>query len=108
MTSPRGSRGFSDCHGLPWCTTDHTHPRHPDDDDHRSDGLAVYLTSRSSTGEETTRMVELGLLQRQSDAEPWLVIDDGGDIHSEVTLASARRIVGVLREDDAMRRALGL
>ena len=108
MTSSHRSTPVSRCQGPAWCTTDHSQARHPDDDEHRSDGVAIELTLRSSSGEERMRMLEIGLLQRQTDIEPWLVIDDGRDIHHEMTLSSARRALGLVRTDAPMRDALRL
>ncbi len=108
MTPVHRSSPAPRCPGPEWCTTDHSRAEHPDDDEHRSDGVAVELTLRSSSGDEYTRLVEVGLLQRQSDIEPWLVIDDGLDVHHEVTLSSVRRALGLIRTDAPTRDALTL
>lgn len=108
MTSSHRPTAVSRCQGPVWCTTDHSQALDADDDEHRNDGVAIELTLRSSSGEERVRMLEIGLLQRQSDIEPWLVIDDGREVHHEMTLSSVRRVLRLVRTDATLRDALQL
>lgn len=91
-----------------WCSTDHSSLAHPDDDDHRSVGLAVTAEVRDGRSGTISSTVEIGLLQRTADIEPWFVIEDGDGVHLEVTLDSARRMIHQALRNDDIRSALGL
>jgi hypothetical protein len=91
---------------LSWCTTLHGQTSHADDEDHRSDGLLLPGVTRHG-GVASESGVEVGILQRQSDDEPWLVIESSGGVHLEITLATARRIARAVGDDDTLGPALG-
>jgi hypothetical protein len=90
---------------LPWCTTPHGFTTHPDDEDHRSAGVLVPVTVRDAAGPRETE-IEVGLLRRRTDADTWLVLEDGAGVHLELTLASARRLRDVVRTDDVLKLAV--
>ncbi|MEN2740455.1 hypothetical protein ABCS02_21905 [Microbacterium sp. X-17] len=90
---------------FPWCTTPHGATLHPDDEDHRSDGILVPATVRGADGAEEVEL-EVGLLRRRADDQTWLVVEDGTGAHLELTLASARRLRDVVRADEALAAEL--
>jgi hypothetical protein len=91
-----------------WCTSEHGATLHPDDEDHRSSGVAVPLTVRTagSAGVAAETDAEIGLLRRRSDSTNWLVIEDGANLHVELTLDSARRLVAAVSQDPVLRAAI--
>ncbi len=93
---------------FPWCTTRHGATTHPDDEDHRSAGIAMQAVARSPDATAHDTEIEVGLLHRRQDADTWLVIEDGADVHLEVTLDTARRLARALRSDARLSAALGL
>jgi hypothetical protein len=95
---------------FPWCTTPHGATLHAADEDHRSDGRTVTLVRRPrGPGSAPNRSdVEVGLLRRRTDSQTWLVVEDGRDIHVEVTLDSAIDLLGALEADPAVADELGL
>ncbi|WP_336630995.1 MULTISPECIES: hypothetical protein [unclassified Microbacterium] len=101
----RDRKGSATC-TRPWCVTAHGETSHPDDEDHRSAGLGVAVHTRSRAGRGHRTIAEVGLLQRRTDPEVWLVIEDGAGLHAEVTLESARRIVRAVAADPVLRDAL--
>lgn len=94
----------------PWCATRHGETAHPDDEDHRSAGIAVAVEARpcGDTGRGQRTVVEVGMLQRRTDPSAWVVIEDGDGVHVEVTLDSARRLVRAIAADPALRAALSV
>jgi hypothetical protein len=95
---------------FPWCTTPHGETLHAADEDHRSDGRSVTLTRRRrGAGTTSTRFeVEIGLLRRRTDSQTWLVVEDGRDIHVELTVESALDLLRTLAADTAVADQLGL
>lgn len=103
----RDREGAATC-TRPWCVTAHGETAHPDDEDHRSAGLGVAVDTRScaDSGRGHRTIAEVGLLQRRSDPDVWLVIEDGADLRMEVTLESARRLVRAITTDPVLSDAL--
>ncbi|MFT4135939.1 hypothetical protein [Microbacterium sp.] len=92
--------------GHDWCATAHGTTTHPDDEDHRSHGILAPAIVRARESRWLETEVEIGLLRRRHDAECWLVIEDGADVHLEVTLDTARALVRTVLRDPALRAAL--
>ena len=92
----------------PWCTTPHGTTSHPDDEDHRSAGILMPAVARSLDPTVHDTEIEVGLLHRRHDGETWVVIEDGADVHLEVTLDTARRLAQALWKDPGLSAALGL
>jgi hypothetical protein len=99
--------GVGSC-GFAWCTTDHGHTTHPDDEDHRDDGIPVDLEVRDNAdaASATVRSAEVGLLRRRSDDQTWLVVDDGSGLDHAISLDSARRLVRAIARNPALAREL--
>lgn len=93
---------------FPWCTTDHGRVLHVDDEDHRSEGIAVEVEARPPEGQARATVIEAGLLRRQSDTQTWFIVEDGRSIHQELTLDSARRLWRAVQADDTLRAAIEL
>lgn len=89
-----------------WCTTPHGRTIHPDDEDHRSDGVAFEATVRDADGTVRDTELEVGLLRRHDDAGTWFVIEDGCGAHLELALDSARRLLRTMLGDAALATAL--
>jgi hypothetical protein len=91
-----------------WCTTEHGHTSHPDDEDHRSDGLATALVGRRTGQPSTahTMEVEVGLYRRRDDDQTWLALDDGGRVRMDVSLASARALMRAVLADPVLAEEL--
>lgn len=93
-----------------WCTTRHPAGIHPNDDDHRSSGMATPALVRrvDDAGAGTDVDLEIGLLRRRTDDQVWLVLDAGNGIGVELTLDTARRVFRSLVREETLRRALEL
>lgn len=96
--------------GLAWCTTDHGATLHPDDEEHRSAGIAVPIVYRhgAARSAERSTTVEIGLVKRSSDLQVWLVFDDGAGVDVEVPVAFAQRVVTAVRSDPHLSAELGV
>lgn len=96
--------------GFSWCTTDHGATLHPDDEEHRSAGVAVPVVYRRGAMRSTERQttVEIGLVQRASDLQVWLVLDDGADVDLQIPAELAHQVVAALRSDPHLGAELGL
>ncbi len=83
-----------------WCVTDHGATVHPDDEDHRSAGVALTVRARRGDarggGEDTT--LELGALRRADDADTWIVIETGIGVSLALTREGARALQRRLAE----------
>ncbi|MFG6446593.1 hypothetical protein ACFXQA_15135 [Microbacterium sp. P07] len=90
-----------------WCTTPHGETVHEADEDHRSAGCTAFLVRRGD-GAHAGIEVEVGLLRRRTDAQTWLVVEDGRGIHVEIAVESARDLLRALSADPAVARELGL
>lgn len=101
----RSHAGDSAC-ALAWCTTAHGATAHSDDEDHRSDGIMLPATARARRSATRATEVEVGLLRRRDDDQSWLVIEDGADVHLEITLDTARALLRAIRDDAQLRAAL--
>ena len=90
-----------------WCTTRHGDTVHPDDETHRSAGIAFTARVRgvAAIARGVEADVEVGILRRPGDTENWLVIEvaGGGISLSQSGAAELRRI---LRDDPDVREAL--
>ncbi len=104
---PRAPRTASRC-PYSWCTTAHGRTVHPDDEVHRSSGISfetrVRRPSDSGRGRATT--LEVGLVRRDGDDAPWLVIDDGATLSAEIPLDGARALRRLFLDDATLRSAL--
>lgn len=93
--------------GFAWCTTLHGSTVHPDDEAHRSAGIAFAARVRGvdEKGRGRDADVEVGVLRRPDDADDWIVIEvaGGGFALSPGGAAELRRI---LVEDPGIGRAL--
>lgn len=91
-----------------WCVTEHGRTLHPDDEDHRSIGVAIPLEVRRTGDPATVRtvIVEVGLYRRRTDDETWLVFDDGVDVRWDVTVGSARAVLTALEGEVAVRNEM--
>lgn len=107
---PDPSRAVAQACPYEWCTTPHGATSHPDDEDHRSDGILVPIVARGrERGAPPTKTeVEMGLLRRTLDDETWFVIDDGNSVHLEVPVESARRLIRAVLGDESLRAELGI
>ncbi|MDQ1137897.1 hypothetical protein QE410_002696 [Microbacterium sp. SORGH_AS 1204] len=83
-----------------WCVTEHGATVHPDDEDHRSVGVALTVRARRGEdrggGEETT--LEIGALRRSDDPETWIVIETGIGVSLALTRDGARDLQHRLAE----------
>lgn len=90
-----------------WCATAHGRTLHPDDEAHRSAGVAFETRVRRADdrgpGRRTT--IEVGVLRRPDDEGAWLVLDDGYGVSVALTTEGARELRRLL-DDDADVRAL--
>ncbi len=91
-----------------WCATPHGRTLHPDDEDHRSDGVPIRLTipDAERSGKARTTDAEIGLLRRRGDDRTWFVVEDGDDVRFEISLDSARELLREIRSDPTLRAAL--
>lgn len=91
-----------------WCTTEHGRTSHPDDEAHRSVGIATPLLIRRTAEPATERWtrVEIGLYRRVSDEQTWLTVDDGGEIGYDVSLLSLRAALLALADDPESLNAI--
>ncbi|MEX0152177.1 DUF6907 domain-containing protein [Microbacterium sp. LMI1-1-1.1] len=92
----------------PWCVTAHGRTLHPDDETHRSAGVAFEARVRRADGRGPGRgtTVEVGVLRRPDDDGAWLVLDDGGDVSIALSAEGARELRRLLNEDDDVRSLL--
>ncbi len=91
-----------------WCTTRHGETAHPDDEAHRSDGVAFSARARAveGRGSGVDAEVEVGLLRRVTDHDTWLVIEAASGTGLALTLEGARELRRVLDGDPQIRAAL--
>ncbi|KQR21424.1 MULTISPECIES: hypothetical protein [Microbacterium] len=84
----------------PWCVTEHGATVHPDDEDHRSTGVALTVRGRRAEargpGEETE--LELGALRRAGEFETWIVIETGIGASLALTRDGAQLLLRRLRD----------
>ncbi|CAH0254766.1 hypothetical protein [Microbacterium sp. Bi128] len=94
--------------GFAWCTTRHGETAHPDDEAHRSDGVAFSARVRAvdERGPGVDAEVEVGLLRRVTDQDTWLVIEAASGTGLALTLEGARELRRVLDGDPQVRAAL--
>ncbi|MDQ1083000.1 MULTISPECIES: hypothetical protein [Microbacterium] len=96
--SPRRDEQRGCIHG--WCVTAHGHTVHPDDEDHRSAGIAATVRARPGEargpGDETE--LEIGALRRVDDTETWIVIETGIGVSLALTRDGARVLQRRLHE----------
>lgn len=90
----------------PWCTTAHGDTVHPDDEAHRSDGVAVLVVVRGPGSTAHPVEAELGVLRYPDDHESWVVLETGAEPALAVTVESARRLRDALCSDPVLRRVL--
>ncbi|WP_285138106.1 hypothetical protein [Microbacterium sp. lyk4-40-TSB-66] len=85
----------------PWCVTAHGATVHPDDEDHRSAGVALTVTARRAEdhgpGRETE--LELGALRRAGESETWIVIETGIGASLALTRDGARLLQRRLHDE---------
>ncbi len=93
--------------GFAWCTTLHGSTVHPDDETHRSAGIAFPARVRGvhEQGRGTEADVEVGVLRRTDDADDWLVIEVGGG-GLALSLSGAAELRRILTEDPGIGGAL--
>lgn len=105
---PQITRGGAASEDPPWCTTEHGCTVHPDDEDHRSDGVGVSVDVRSRRDHGATHSthVEVGLVRRITEHRSWFVIEDGDSIHLEITIDSARRLFDAIEADPTLQSVL--
>lgn len=105
-----------------WCTTAHGATLHPDDEHHRSEGVALQLVTRShggsrggsgdddrsrgGSGGDDEVDAEIGLVRDDAEGRTWVVIEGTDGFRVEVTLGSARRLVDAILSDPALADAL--
>lgn len=93
----------------PWCVTDHGAAVHPDDEDHRSAGIALSVRARRAEahgpGEETE--LEVGALRRAGEPETWIVVETGIGASLALTRDGARLLARRLRDEIAPGGTLG-
>jgi hypothetical protein len=70
--------------------------------------VTVELRTGGSPAPLVFDTAEVGLLRRVSDDRTWLVVEDGGRIHLEITIASARAFLAALAADPTVARELDL
>lgn len=77
-----------------WCVTAHGDTVHPDDEDHRSEGVALTVRTRDgwAQGDGDARDVEIGVLRRRDDDLTWIVVEVGGGTSFAVELDDADAI----------------
>ncbi|SDB85315.1 hypothetical protein SAMN05216418_0674 [Microbacterium enclense] len=84
-----------------WCVTEHGSTVHPDDEDHRSAGIALTVRARPGdargVGEVTT--LEIGALRRADDSDTWIVIETGIGVSLALTREGARALQRRLGEE---------
>ncbi|KZE42529.1 hypothetical protein AVW09_09185 [Microbacterium sp. T32] len=93
--------------GFAWCTTLHGSTVHPDDEAHRSAGIAFAARVRGvdEKGRGRDVDVEVGVLRRPDDADDWIVIEvAGGGL--ALSLSGAAELRRILTEDPGIGRAL--
>ncbi|WP_298871239.1 hypothetical protein [uncultured Microbacterium sp.] len=88
-----------------WCATDHGRTVHADDEDHRSEGVAVALRVRAAASSGPGRLddYEVGLLRRSADDETWLVVEAPGGVSIAMSREAARAVVHAVRVDRHLR-----
>ena len=93
---------------LPWCTTSHGGTIHPDDEVHRSTGVAFDARVRrpADRGPGRATTLEVGVLRRPDDDAPWVVIDDGRDAAVALSIDAARALRRLIHTDPSLRSAL--
>ncbi len=93
-----------------WCVTEHGATVHPDDEDHRSAGVALTVRARRAEargpGRETE--LELGVLRRAGESETWIVIETGIGASLALTRDSAPLLLRRLGDLIAHGGVLGL
>lgn len=84
-----------------WCTTEHGQTVHPDDEEHRSGGVALPVRVRRAgeSGAGTATVVDVGLHRGLHDDQTWLSFDDGRTVRAEVSLAAAREVLRAVLAD---------
>ncbi|MBB3156999.1 hypothetical protein FHS07_000683 [Microbacterium proteolyticum] len=85
----------------PWCVTEHGVTVHPNDEDHRSAGVALTVRARRAeahgSGEATE--LELGALRRAGESETWIVIETGIGASLALTRDGARLLQRRLHDE---------
>ncbi|MDF2045879.1 hypothetical protein [Microbacterium sp. Kw_RZR3] len=90
-----------------WCTTEHGHTVHPDDEVHRSAGTGFPARVREGfVGGGTVTDIEVGLVRGPDDRETWVALEFGAGRTVAIDAAAARVLGRLLREDRDIAAAL--
>ena len=91
-----------------WCTTEHGHTVHPDDETHRSagTGFAARIRDGHVGGVGVPTDVEVGVIRRADDDESWVVLEFGGGYAVELDVAAARALGRLLLDVPGTATAL--
>ncbi|MFF7681933.1 hypothetical protein ACFZA2_04155 [Microbacterium sp. NPDC007973] len=92
-----------------WCATEHGRTVHPDDEDHRSGGVAVSLRTRAATARDRGHLEEweIGLIRRSADAETWLVVEAPRGVSIALSREATRALVDAVCADRHLRDFVG-
>ena len=88
-----------------WCATEHGRTVHADDEDHRSEGVAIAARTRAAASRGRGRLEEweVGLLRRSTDDETWLVVEAPRGVSVALSREAARAVFRAVRSDRHLR-----